>query len=403
MIDDREENKRMNPGVSMNRPRYIVEFLFVIIIAFICNWMMMNDGRVISFLGRTELNVMARDVDNTFIDDAKSFKIGVHRTDYAYVFRGFFPGQYVRRMYQYFTGQSNEVISVRQETNLVFDERLAQLDKYTKPIVPTVMADAIRECVNTLMDKATSHSKFTELSSSLSEMIKEHEDNDVQMGGILTSNYFFNGDNKANLSDGSIDETSKIMVRQIGRVYVPEGFALGYYVWLAYQSLIGQSREAANTRPDLDLFFDERIAHKYSHLVEQIEAVSGAASHSKISQTFSSFGRTIKEQSQNDGVQVGSILTGRIMMHRTGRVYVPEGITSGHYAWLVYRYFTGQDTEVFDAHSETDLVFDERVVYEYSYLVAQAEAMDDTASHFRISDKSSSLREKIKEQKNDDV
>jgi len=218
-------------------------------------------------------------------------------------------------------------------------------------------------------------------------MIKVNAERGVQMDGILTSNYPLARDSDTSPSAGNIAETSKIMVRETGRVYVPEGFAPGYYVWLVYRYLTGQSTEATNTRPEIDLFFDERITHRHSHLIKQVEIASSAASHSKISETSSSFGKTIKEQSRDDDVQVGSILTGRIMMRRTGRAHVLGVLTLRYYARLAYRYFTGRNTEVIDAHPETELVFDERVVREYSYLVDQAEATYDATSHLEISDK----------------
>jgi len=209
MIDDYEQNRRINPGVSMNRPRYIVEFLFIIIIAVVYKLMMMTDERVIIFTGRTELDVKARDNDNAFSDDTESFKIGVHRTDYVDVPQRSFVGYCFRRLYQYITGHNTEVISVRRETNLVFDERLAHLDKYTEPILPTIMADMIREQIDALVDKAASHPEFSEISSSLSEMIKERRDDDVQASGILISKHLLKEDGDAYA--GSVAKTDRIV------------------------------------------------------------------------------------------------------------------------------------------------------------------------------------------------
>jgi len=306
MVDDNKMDKHINPGVSMNRPRYIVEFLFIIIIAFVYNWIMVKDGRVISFIGRTELNVKAKDVGNTFSDDAESFKIGVHRTDYVRVPLGFPLWQYGLRMYQYLTGQNAEVISVHKETSLVFDERLAHWDKYTEPVIPTVLADAIREQVDALMDKAALHPDFSELSSSLSETIKERRDDDVHVGGILISDYLSERGRKTSPSDGSTTGNSRIMVRRSGQVWVPEGFAPGYYVWFAYRYLTGQSTKIIDANPETDLFFDERIARKYSHLIEEAEAAEDATSHSE---TFdrSSTSSEKRKESYDDDIQVGVV------------------------------------------------------------------------------------------------
>jgi len=261
---------------------------------------MVKDGRVINFIGRTELDVKVGDVGNTFSDDTGSTKIGVHRTDYVRVPLVFFPWQYVLRTYQYLTGQSTEVISVHQETSLVFNERLAQLDKHTEPIGLTVTANAIKEQMHALVDEAASHLEFSELSSSLSETIKERMDDDVQVGGILISNYLSEKDRKASLSDGSIVGNSRIMVRRTGRVWVPGGFTPGYYIWLTYRYFTGQSTEVYDAHPETDLVFDERIARKYSHLLEEAEAAEDVTSYPETSDRSLMTSERRKENNDND-------------------------------------------------------------------------------------------------------
>jgi len=200
MIDDNAQNKRINPGVSVNRPRYTVKLIFVIVLALLCKWRTKADECAVSPVAYTEseatakesydaskdeselyyvradgtrtdggdrvsgLNrlinrmhrelfpkqnaaeVTAKESHDAFKDKAEFYYVGADgkRTDGGERVSGF--NRLINRMHRkLFPIQNAEVTSKYYRTEFVFQQRLEDLDKYTQGLGSTMVTDEFEE------------------------------------------------------------------------------------------------------------------------------------------------------------------------------------------------------------------------------------------------------------------
>jgi len=196
MIDDNAQNKRINPGVSVNRPRYTVKLIFVIVLALLCKWTTKADECVVIPLAYTEpeatakepyyapedkaefyyvradgtrtdggervsgfnrlinrmhgklfpnqdaAEVIAGESHNAFKDKAEFYYVGADgkRTDGGERVSGF--DRLISRMHRkLFPNQNAEVISKHYRTEFVFQQRLEDFDTYTQGLGSTMVAE----------------------------------------------------------------------------------------------------------------------------------------------------------------------------------------------------------------------------------------------------------------------
>jgi len=231
MIDDCEQNINMNPGVSVNRPRYTVELFHIIIMIVWYNWAIrpLNDeliwltnsvvptigidgfirslffinmtrGRVINSASFVELKVKAKDVYRDFIDKTQLFYMGKHRIRLTSAGGVLHPvDHFVKQLYErYFPKQSAEAMSTYQRTNPTLQLRLDHLEKYAEPFIKTVPVEELKEQVDIFIDEVASHSTFHVLASSVYDMVTEQKFDDIQIDGSSASGYpFRQGSKKA--------------------------------------------------------------------------------------------------------------------------------------------------------------------------------------------------------------
>jgi len=187
MIDDNAQNKRINPGVSVNRPRYTVKFIFVIIIALLCKWLMKADEDVVLFETDTELKVKAKEPYNVLKDKAEFYYVGAHvkRTALGDTVPGY--QRLMSRMYRkVFPNQNAEVISKHFRTEYVFQQRLEDLDKYTDSVGKTIVADEFGRLIYSDSSMVSTSPVYKEFIASAREFFAEQRLDDSESDESFT-------------------------------------------------------------------------------------------------------------------------------------------------------------------------------------------------------------------------
>lgn len=221
MIDDNAQNKRINPGVSVNRPRYTVKLIFVIVLALLCKWMTKADECAVSPVAYTEseataeesyyaskdeadfyyvradgqrtdggervsgfnrlmnrmhrklfpkqnaVGVTAKEPHNAFKDKAEFYYVGADgkRTDGGDRVSGF--NRLINRMHRkLFPNQNAEVTSKHYRTEIVSQQRLEDLDKYTQGLGSTMVADEFEKPIKSDSKKVSTSPIYTEFAAS---------------------------------------------------------------------------------------------------------------------------------------------------------------------------------------------------------------------------------------------